>query len=54
MQNTGLNQLLFMGIIVALLATDQIDLTTTWGTWKKITKQTKKDKKIQISHPGDI
>ena len=43
-----------MGIIVALLATDQIDLTITWGTRKNITKQTMKDKKIQISHPGDI
>ena len=29
MQKTRLKQLLLMGIIVALLATDQTDLTTT-------------------------
>ena len=36
MQKTGLNQLLLMGIIIALLATDQTDLTTTWGTQKTL------------------
>ena len=36
MQKTGLKQLLFMGIIVALLATDQTNLTTTWGTQKTL------------------
>ena len=36
MQKTGLKQLLFMGIIVAFLATDRTDLTTTWGTQKTL------------------
>ena len=54
MQKTRLKQLLLMGIIVALLATDQTDLTTTWGTQKYLTDQTLKDKKIQISHSNDI
>ena len=35
-KKTGLNQLLFMGITVALLPTEQIDLTITRGTQKTL------------------